>query len=526
MSSSMTNSQMAASSSRPLLQPALSAGTGRTSYGQILKSSTLIGGSSLLNTAIGIVRTKAFAVLLGPAGFGLFSLFSSIASLTQNIASVGINSSGVRQIAAAVGSDDTVRIAQTAAALRRTSFVLGVLGAALLIIFSGPISILTFGTAEHAGTICLLSVAVLFQLISSGQTALIQGMRRIGDLAKMGVLGALFGTLMSIPLVYYFRENGVVLSLIAVAAMTIVTSWWYSRKIQVEVPSMTFRQVSQEVTALLKLGFAFMISGLVALGIAYAVRVFVLRHAGFAAAGLYQAAWTLGGFYVGIILQAMGADFYPRLTAVIHDHPVCNRLVNEQARISLLLAGPGIIATLTFAPLVIALLYSTEFGGAVGVLRWICLGAALQVITWPMGFIVLAKGRAGLLVFCEVAWGIVSLCLAWLCVGYLGLDGAGVAFFGSYLFHIVLIYPIVHWLSGFTWSAENRHTGTLFVLSIATVFCAFQLLPPPWASAIGTLVAALSAFYSFRVLTKLVPWDEIPQPVRRLFVAMRICRTS
>lgn len=342
----------------------------------------------------------------------------------------------------------------------------------------------------------------------------------------MSVLGALFGTLMSIPLVYFFRENGVVLSLIAVAAMAIVTSWWYSRKIHVEVPSMTFRLVSEEVTALLKLGFAFMTSSLVALGIAYAVRVLVLRYVDFAAAGLYQSAWTLGALYVGIILQAMGADFYPRLTAVIHDHTECNRLVNEQARISLLLAGPGIIGTLTFAPLVITLLYSANFGGAVGVLRWICLGAALQVITWPMGFIVVAKGRAGLLVFCELAWGIVSLGLAWLCVSYLGLDGAGVAFFGSYLFHVVLIYPIVYRLSGFTWSAENRHTGMLFVLSIATVFCAFQVLPVLWASAIGTLVAALSSIYSFRVLTRLVPWDEIPQPVRKLFVAMRICRTS
>jgi hypothetical protein len=33
--------------------------------------------------------------------------------------------------------------------------------------------------------------------------------------------------------------------------------------------------------------------------------------------------------------------------------PECNRLVNEQAEVGLLLAGPGVIATLTFAPLVI-----------------------------------------------------------------------------------------------------------------------------------------------------------------------------
>ncbi len=53
------------------------------SYGQILKSSALVGGSSAVNIALGIIRTKAMAILLGPAGFGLFGLYGSIANLTQ-----------------------------------------------------------------------------------------------------------------------------------------------------------------------------------------------------------------------------------------------------------------------------------------------------------------------------------------------------------------------------------------------------------------------------------------------------------
>ena len=50
------------------------------------------------------------------------------------------------------------------------------------------------------------------------------------------------------------------------------------------------------------------------MGAAYTIRLIVLRNAGLEAAGLYQAAWVLGGLYVAFILQAMGADFYPRLT--------------------------------------------------------------------------------------------------------------------------------------------------------------------------------------------------------------------
>ena len=520
MTSSACNGELVGSSLQSLPKPAPIATAHKQSYGQILKSSALIGGSSVVNIAIGIVRTKVMAMLLGPAGFGLFGLYGSIASLTQGIAGMGINSSGVRQIAEAVGSNDTELIAVTTTVLRRTSVFLGVLGAGLLLVFSRQVSALTFGSDQHAAGVCLLSIAVFLQLVSAGQGALVQGMRRIADLAKMGVLGALFGSFISIPLVYFFREKGVVPSLVGIATMTILTSWWYSRKVRIQVPPMTASQVGQEAAALLKLGFAFMSSGLMMMGVAYAVRVIVMRKVGYEGTGLYQSAWNLGALYVGFILQTMAADFYPRLTASATDNSVCNRLVNEQALVGLLLAGPGAIGTLTFAPVVISLLYSAKFAASVGILRWICLGTTLQVITWPVGFIIMAKARAGLLVFCELAWAVVSVGLAWVCVTSFGLNGAGIAFFGSYIFHVFLIYPIVHRLSGFCWSRENKQSGLLYLSLIAVAFCASHVLPLLWAASVGTLAVLLSAAHSIRVLLRLMPLNQIPSPIRRLIVGI------
>lgn len=491
-------------------------------YGEILKSSALIGGSSVLNIGIGIVRTKAIAVLLGPAGFGLMGLYGSIADLAVSIAGMGVNGSGVRQIADSAGSGDAKRIARTVTVLRRTAVLLGILGAGLLVVFCRQLSALTFGTDQHAGAVALLSLAVLFRLVAAGQGALVQGMRRIADLAKMGVLGALFGTMISIPVVYFLGEEGVVPSLVCVAAMSIVTSWWYSRKVQIQSPVMTVSEVRHETVSLLKLGFAFMASGFLVMGAAYAVRIIVVRNVGLDAAGLYSSAWTLGGLYVGFVLEAMGADFYPRLVGVADDNPQCNRLVNEQAQVSLLLAGPGIIATLTFAPLIIAVFYSTEFVEAVEILRWICLGMALRVITWPMGFVIVAKNRQLIFFGAELAYTVVNVGLAWLCVRRFGLNGAGIAFFGSYVFHAFLIYPIVRVLIDFRWSAANRKTGLLFLSSIAVVFCGVCLLPPPWAAVLGAVVTALIGLYSLRRLLTLLSADRIPSRIRRLLVWLRL----
>jgi antigen flippase len=494
----------------------------KESYYEILKSSALIGGSQATNIAIGIVRTKAMATLLGPAGFGLFGLYGSVQNLAQSIAGLGINSSGVRQIAVAAGTGEKIRIAQTATVLRRTAIGLGLLGALLLLAFSRQISEVTFGSTKHSTALRLLCIAVFLNLVSGGQGALIQGMRRIGDLAKMNILGAFFGFCGAVPLVYFFRERGVAPSLVVVAGAGIVISWWYSRKIDVQQSVLSLTQIWQELSSLLKLGAAFMASGLMTLGAAYVIRILILRKFGLAATGLYQSAWTLGGLYIGFILQAMGADFYPRLTSIISHEEEANRLVNEQTFVGLLLAGPGVLATITLAPLVMSVFYSAQFGAAVDVLRWICLGAMLQVVTWPMAAIIVAKAKQALLFFCELAWAAIAVTLAYLCLRTFGLNGAGIAFFGSYVFHLVLIYPIVHRLSGFRWSVENARLGAAFLLLIATVLTALLLFPGPWAFSVGMLATFGTAIYSLRLLLGLVSLHQVPRSLHRLWPIMSL----
>src|SRR5882724_6201734 len=126
---------------------------GRQTYGQILKSSALMGGSTVANIAVSVIRAKAMALLLGPSGVGLVGLYTSILNLTHSVAGMGINQSGVRQIAEAAGSRETPRVARTAAVLRRTSMVLGVLGAVLLVLFCRQVSVWTFGSSEFAGPV-------------------------------------------------------------------------------------------------------------------------------------------------------------------------------------------------------------------------------------------------------------------------------------------------------------------------------------------------------------------------------------
>lgn len=488
--------------------------SGASSYFQILRSTVLIGGSSMLSILFAIIRNKAAALLLGPEGIGLMSLYTVLLELAQGTASLGLQSSGVRQIAEAAGNGNMQRAAVTAMVLRRSSLVLGVAGMALMLALCVPITRLTFG--EHAGVtgVALLSVAVLLRVLAGAQATLLQGTRQIGLLARSNVLAAAFGTAVTVPLIYFWGTAGIVPSLVSVTAISLFLSWSYARRLDLPHVVLTSGDTRRETSALLKLGLAFLASTLLTTGVAYAVRLVVLHSHGPAAAGFYQAAWTIGGLYAGFVLQAMGADFYPRLTAICDDNEACNKLVNEQTQIGMLLAGPGLLATLSLAPLVIELFYSPQFHEAGDALRWICLGMMLRVVAWPIGFIIVAKGVQTIFVATEIIATAVHFGLAWLLTPRFGATGAAAAFFGLYAFHIVLVYFIVRRLSGFRWSAANVRLGLLLFPAAAVVFSLFLVTSFWKATLIGSLIAAIAGIYCLHSLLKLLPPESIPAPIR------------
>src|SRR6185295_15948225 len=120
-------------------------------------------------------------------------LFSSLTSMAGTLTGMGINTSGVLKIAEAAGAGDEIQMARTVTALRQIVFQLGLLGSMLLAAFCVPLSRMTFGTEDHAGKIALLSLVIVAGAVAQGQVALLQGFRRMGDLAKLTILGATAG---------------------------------------------------------------------------------------------------------------------------------------------------------------------------------------------------------------------------------------------------------------------------------------------------------------------------------------------
>ncbi len=454
------------------------------SYHQALRSSSIIGGASVVNIIVGLLRLKVAAVLLGPAGVGLIGLLTNLAGTAAAVAGLGIGNVGTRQIAEAVGYKNVASLAATRRALFWGSLALAILGSAVFWALRDALAVRVLGDTTLSGDVGWLALVVGLTVAASSQTALLTGLRRIGDLARVSVLSALLSAVLSVGALMMFGRGGLTAFVIAAPLASFLVGYLYVTRLpKIEIERTPFPVLAAQWRILAKLGAAFMIAGLAGTVGQLLVRVLIQRQLGDDAVGYFQAAATISLTYIGLVLVAMGADYYPRLTAAIHDHRLVNRMVNEQTEVGLLLAGPFFLAMIGLAPWLIALLYSTSFHPAADVLRWMALGDVLKVASWPLGFILLAAGDGRTFMLTESLAAGVYVLLTLIGLAMIGIVATGVAFVGVY----VVLLPIVYWLArqktGFRWTTTVWRLFRLLLLAAMTVLAAAE-----WTALAGAIV--------------------------------------
>ena len=393
-----------------------------------VRSTVLVGGGSLASMAIGLVRTKFVAALLGPSGVGLFSVFNQMAEVVGAVTSFGLGTSGVRQIAAAHATHDPEKLARTVTTLRRTTWCTGALGFVIMLAGARLASRATFGDVSKTLPISLLGIMVLLRALTTGRSCIVQGTRRIKDLVLLNVGGAIGGLLASVPCLYFWGTDGIVPGLVLTSVATLALSWWYSRRIHVSPIVHSWRDTRREASQLFRFGFPLMLMGLVGTLSPYVERVILLRTIGLSDLGQYQAAYALTGVLTSFVIAAMTADCYPKLVGLAGDADLFGREVNGQIEASLLMAIPGMLWLFALSPLVLVVLYSPEFSPAVPVLRITILGVIGRLVSWPLRLAFMARGMGVTILIIELASALVGLGLLAFLTPRLGLRGAGWAF--------------------------------------------------------------------------------------------------
>lgn len=465
------------------------------SYRRILKSSSIIGGASVINILIGLVRTKILAVLLGPTGVGLVSLFRSLMTTGTTVSTLGLDIVGARQVAEANEAQNYRQLALARRALLWATLALAVVGGIVMWVLRAPLAARVLGDPADSAIVGWLALGVAIGVSAASLGATIQGMRRVGDIARATVYGSVFNTIVGIFAIWYWGNAALVYFVLLVPLGSFLFGWIYvSRLPRTESQPIRWRDMTGQWKMLFQVGFAFMAAALATQVIQLWIRVDVSKVLGTEALGQFQASYTITTQYLTLVLTAMATDYYPRLTGVMRDHTAATRLVNDQTEIALLLGAPILLAMMGLAPWVLRLLYTKDFAPAVLILRWQVLADVLKLASWPLGFILLAAGDGKTFFWTEAAS---LLVMGGIIDGLLhpfGLEITGVAYLACYVFYL----PLIHWLAkrriGFAWTApvERLLTVTFIACAIVGLIAA----KTRWGVPVGCVSAAVYGTYA------------------------------
>lgn len=492
--------------------------TSPTSRG-LIRSMLLIGSAQAVNILISIVRMKVLAVLLGPSGVGLLSIYSTLQHMVTEVAGLGMGSSGVREIASARGEEATL------SRVRRVLFVAHLVQGALALLavwlLRVPITIWLFGEATRAAEVGLVGIAILLGLLSAAQMALLQGMRRIGDLGKVFVIASLTATVAGLGAVWVLGEDGLIWFLLVQPLASTTVAVYFTRRLP-KPSSSRLRplEIWQVWKPMARLGAAFMLGGLATSATLLLVRGRIAQELGLDAAGHFAAAWGIAMTYVGFLLGAMGADYYPRLTEVIHDRAAAIRLMNDQAQLGLAIGGPIILLLIGWAPWVIGLLFSAEFGPAVTLLQWQTVGNLFKLASWSLGFAIVAQGRSNIFMLLQINWNAIFLVTLLPFLSTYGIRAAGPAFALACILQSLVVLLIVRSVIGFRW--QSLSLGLLLLHGILAVALLALALTAPLAGALAAFVLALATgLFGLRVvLAKIGPSGRLASRLTRFYTAI------
>lgn len=481
-----------------VISPMESQGRSNT-YSHILKYTGLFGGVQMLSILVSLVRNKLVALILGPYGMGLLSLFNSTTRFIGDATNLGLPVSAVKDISAAYGAGDSASVDHYVLVIRSWSLLTAMLGFAVCLVLSPILSYWTFGWGNHILHYMLLAPVVALSAVTGGELAVLKGVRQLRKLALISILGIVAALVVSVPLYIVWESAAIVPSLILIALsqalITVAYSW------RIFAPKFSWsRDVLGAGASMVKLGLAFLFAGMFGNGADFLVRSFLNNVGSQNILGLYNAGFMMTVTYAGMVFSAMESDYFPRLSAVPSVGRELNDTVNRQIEVSLLIISPMLVFFQVGLPLLLPLLYSHAFMAVLPMMQVTVLAMYLRAVKLPIAYLPLARSDSRSYLLMEGIYAVVFVVLAVVFFLRCGLTGLGYALTTTAVLDFFMLTFYMRFRYGYRIS---RRVGVIAALQMPIAIVAFALtfVQNGWIYwMVGLLMALLSTATSLFLL--------------------------
>lgn len=456
----------------------------------LIKSTLIMGSSSVSNIIFGIIRMKAAALVLGPVGVGAIGLLQNALMFASVFFSMGMDTAGTQRVSKQQVENGDASSAIFAIIL--ITPILAAFGAVTYLISYKVIDVWLFGDSSLDGIdIQWVALGIFCSIGSLGSVGILNGLRKVPYLAAQKIVASALTTFVCLMALLFLNANqAVVVFAISLPITMLMMGVFFLYRIRAlrGAREVHFNETLREAPKLVSLGSKFMLGAATGLAGHFLVRSAVLTHLDETNLGYFEAAWTISLTYIGFLLGAMVTEYYPRLTAVVENDEQVDHLVNTQTQLAINLVGPVLVIGMGFAPVIISLLYSKGFNAASELFRLLVLGDLVKTCAWPIAFILMSQGRGFAFFLAEFAGACVFVGASHLFLNVSGLSGVGYAYISMYLFYFPIVFLLAKQKTNFRFSAD-----TLIGISITATMLIFTYLIGSETELAG-MIAALICF--------------------------------
>ena len=442
----------------------------------LIKSVFLVGLSSVANTFVSVLRNKLLAVTLGPAGVGLFAQLLGLQSLAAGVVPLGLQTAALRYIALYRNQERELLVRYLATSVRAFLW-LSVAGTVACMIFLHPLTLWATDSPVYMLMLIPPILGIPFLVQSQAWLTYVQAGLDMRSYSRALMLTSVLGLVVLAPLVLLWGIKGAAIHLFLFAVLSWAVARWTALRVMGTETRRAMDAAPFDRTALVNL-FRFSAANLppfvLTIVFPFVLRAQIVRDAGLAENGIYQALFAISAQYLSIPLSAMTAYSFPRISQ-LRDLETINLEVNNATRVAVLFSTAGILAILLARDLVIRVLYSDRFMGAVPLFPVQMVGDLMKAVCYAIQLPMLPQERfrarnimtfAQYAVFAGVFFGVPAGERLW---------GAVWGHTASWACHLAMLLVYLHRVNRFRFSAENLR----LLASSSAAVVAVAMLPFP-----------------------------------------------
>ncbi len=392
----------------------------------------------IVRFVVGLLNMKVIALFVGPSGMALFGQLQNTLQIGTTLSGLGF-SNGIIRYNSEFRNEPNKQQLYNSSCFTSTLLVSTLLGI-IIIIFSKDLSNFLFNTAQYQlictfGGIYLLSTSFFNFVI-----AILNGLQKLKRFIILNIIQSVSLLIFISIATALWQTEGMLWALIVQSVFTALASILILVNTSIKV------KLHLSMNALGRLSNYSIItltSGIVGPLALLLIRDIIIRQLSVESAGIWEAISKISNSYIVFVTGAFAYYFLPRF-ANLTDKASIRHEVHSTYRILIPLLIVGSLSLFLFRTPLINTVFTKEFEAATTIIKWQLIGDVFKVLSWLIGYLLMAKAKTKTFVATEIISGLLQITLTHLLVARFGIEGSTLAYCIENMMYFGMMYLIFY----------------------------------------------------------------------------------